>query len=244
VIAATTVVGLAGVPAVGRWGLAAALGALAGKPVPLVPSREQARDWAVRELSDPAYARAQPGLLQRAVRWLLDRLAELQLPTGAVPDARTGLVLLLVVLALVLAVVLTRTGRLRGSGRVRQGAAVFAGSTLTAARHRELADAAAARADWADAVRERFRAVVRALEERTVLDERPGRTADEAAAEAAHALPDLASALGDAAGLFDEVVYGGRPAQAEHDARLRTLDSAVAAARPAWDAAVPAGSDR
>jgi hypothetical protein len=229
--------------AVGRAapGLLPGLGAA---PAPLVPSREQARDWAVRELSDPAYARAQPGPVQRAVRWLLDRLAGLQVPSEAVPDARTGLVLLLLVAVVVVAVVLLRTGRLRGSVGAAGRAEVFAGTTLPAARHRELADAAAARGDWAAAVRERFRAVVRALEERTVLDERPGRTADEAAGEAARALPDLAPDLAVAARLFDDVTYGGHPAGSEHDARLRSLDDALAAARPMWDAPLTTGSGR
>jgi hypothetical protein len=229
--------------AVGRFGLGLLAG-LGAEPVPLVPSREQARGWAVRELSDPAYARAQPGPLQRAVRWLLDQLAGLQVPSAAVPDARTGLVLLLLVAALVVALVLLRTGRLRGSVAAAQRAEVFAGTTLPAARHRALADAAAARGDWTAAVRERFRAVVRALEERTVLDERPGRTADEAAGEAARALPDLAPDLTAAARLFDDVTYGGHPAAPEHDARLRSLDASLAAARPAWDAPLTAGSGR
>jgi uncharacterized protein DUF4129 len=232
--------GSAALPGLG-W-LPGLLSRLPGEP-PLVPSRQQAREWAVRELSDPAYARAQPGLLQRAVRWVLDRLAGLQLPSDAVPDARTGLVLLVLVGALVVAVVLLRTGRLRGSAATGR-AEVFAGTSLPAVNHRRLADEAAARGDWTTAVRERFRAVVRVLEERTVLDERPGRTADEAAREAALALPDLAAALTDGARLFDETTYGGRPAGPEHDARLRSLDDAVAAARPAWASPLPAGRGR
>jgi hypothetical protein len=217
--------------------------ALAGWPAaatPLVPSREQARGWAARELADPAYARAQPGLLQRGVRWVLDRLAELA-PDGA-PTTRAGLVVLLLGVLVVAAAVLLRTGRVRGPDRSVRTASLFAGSATTAAGHRALADAAAARGDWAGAVRERFRAVVRTLEERTVLDERPGRTADEAARDAARLLPQLAADLGACARLFDEVAYGSRPARADHDARLRSLDQAVLAARPVWDAAAPAGS--
>jgi hypothetical protein len=77
-----------------------------------------------------------------------------------------------------------------------------------------------------------------------VLDERPGRTADEAAAEAGRALPGQAADLADAARLFDDVTYGGHPAEREHDARLRSLDEALAAARPTWDAPLTAGSGR
>jgi hypothetical protein len=81
-------------------------------------------------------------------------------------------------------------------------------------------------------VRERLRAVVRSLEERAVLDERPGRTADEAAAEAGRALPDCVAGLRAAAVLFDEVWYGGRPAGPASYAALRDLDAQVQAARP------------
>jgi hypothetical protein len=223
--------GLVGIALLGSGGRAVALGAAT---VPLVPSRDEARGWAVRELADPAYARAQPGLLERAVRWVLDRLAALRLRADVLPDARTGVVLAVLLLALVAALVLLRTGRLRGAGRAPGPATVFAGATRSAAAYRQLADEAAARGDWTGAVRERFRAVVRGLEERTVLDERPGRTADEAAAEAGRALPGQAADLTVAARLFDEVTYGGRPAGPEHDAPLRSLDAAVAAARPAW----------
>ena len=222
---------------------AGSLARLATAPVPLVPSREQARGWAVRELADPAYARARPGLLQRGVQWVLDRLAEIG-PDG-VPDARIGLLAVLVAVALIAAAVLLRIGRVRGPDRAARRAAVFAGTALTAAEHRRLADAAAARGNWAAAVRERFRAIVRSLEERAVLDERPGRTADEAARDAGRLLPALVADLAAGARLFDEITYGARPARAEHDGRLRALDADVLAARPLWDAAPSAaGSGR
>lgn len=77
-----------------------------------------------------------------------------------------------------------------------------------------------------------MRAVVRSLEERTLLDPRPGRTADEAAAEAAASLPDHAEALRAAARAFDDVTYGGRPADADMYARLRTLDLTLTRTKP------------
>lgn len=197
---------------------------------PVDPGRDVAREWARRELSDPAYAKARPGLLQRLVEWVVERLQSIHVPSSLVADPRTGAVLLVVVVALVVTVVLLRTGRLRGPGRRAASEAVFSGRALDAAAYRARADAAAAAGRWADAVRERFRAVVRALEERVVLDERPGRTADEAAAGAAAALPSLAAELAAGARLFDDVCYGDRTATAEHDDGLRRLDDAVRAA--------------
>ena len=106
------------------------------------------------------------------------------------------------------------------------------GRNRTAAEHRAAADAHAAAGAWAEAVRERLRAVVRSLEQRAVLDERAGRTADEAAADAGRALPSCAVGLRAAAVLFDEIWYGGRPAGPESYAALRDLDAQVQATRP------------
>jgi hypothetical protein len=199
---------------------------------PVEPSRDLAREWARRELSDPVYARAQPGPLQRLVQWVIEQVQGLHVSSSALADPRTGLVLLLLVAAVVTVVVLLRTGRLRGPGRGVGHAAVFTERAMTAADHRRLADDAAAHGRWDDAVRERFRAVVRTLEERVVLDERAGRTADEAASEAATRLPGLADPLRRGATRFDDVCYGGRAGRPEHDAELRRLDDAVRASSP------------
>ena len=203
----------------------------------LDPSREVARAWARRELSDPAYARARPGWVTRFARWLLDRLQDLQVPGGLAPGRTLGLVLLLLLLAGVVAVVLTRTGPLRRAGRSQRPGAVLDDHRRTAAEHRSLADEAAAAGRWTTAVRERFRAVTRSLEERTVLAERAGRTALETATEAGGVLPPVSADLRSAARLFDDVVYGGRPATASHDRQLRHLDDQVATARPVLEPA-------
>jgi hypothetical protein len=54
------------------------------------------------------------------------------------------------------------------------------------------------------------RAIAAALEQREILPPRPGRTADEFAAEAGEALPAEAAAFRAAAAAFDDVCYGGR----------------------------------
>lgn len=211
--------------------LTTALWAAAADGAPLDPSRETAREWARRELSDPVYARARPGWLERAVQWLLEQLQSLRGPSFGVPGIRTGVVLLVLLAAVVALVVLLRRGRLRGPARSGPTGDVFGGAALSAAEHRRLADEASAAGRWSDAVRERYRAVVRSLEERVVIDERPGRTADEAAREAGARLPQLAGALQRGAGVFDDVCYGDRAGTAAHDADLRALDAAVASSR-------------
>jgi hypothetical protein len=199
---------------------------------PLEPSRETAREWARQELSDPAYAQARPGLLRRFVQWLLTKLGELDVQPSALTNPYAAAALLALVVAVVAVVVWLRTGRLRGPGRGQARKELFDDAVRSAAEHRLLAERAAAAQRWADAVQERFRAVVRALDERALLDDRPGRTADEAAREAGRLLPALAEQLGRAATVFDDVSYGGQRATAQDYARIRALDDAVTASRP------------
>ncbi len=149
---------------------------------------------------------------------------------GATPGGPGWLVVLVLLVVAAGVAVRLRVGPL--ATRAAGDLALFGGRPRSAAEHRAAADAHAARGDWAGAVRERLRAVIRSLEERAVLDERPGRTADEAAAEAGAALPSCAADLRRAARLFDDVWYGGRAADAGSDAALRDLDQKVRAARP------------
>lgn len=103
----------------------------------------------------------------------------------------------------------------------------------TAAEHRSAAEAHAAQGHWNQAVQERMRAIVRSLEERALLDVRPGRTADEAAAEAGRTLPGHADGLHAAARHFDDVTYGGRTADPQTYRRIARLDTDLERARPA-----------
>lgn len=199
--------------------------------VPVDLGREQARELARDELAKQVYRQAEPSLTERVLRWLYEHLADLlDGAAGVSPGGYLGLaVLLLAVVAAVVAVRL-KVGPLGRTGRAEEP--LFLGRPRSSAEHRAAADAHAAAGEWAEAVRERFRAVVRALEERSLLDPRPGRTADEAAAEAAAALPDCAVGLRAGARLFDEIWYGGRPASADSDRALRDLDDRVRATRP------------
>lgn len=213
------------------------------RPAPLAPSREQAQEWARRELSEPGYAQAQPSWAQRLARWVIDRLSGVDLPDVRAPNASLGAVLLALIVLLIGAVVLSRTGRLRRSRRVGAASAVLDDVRRTSAEHRRLADQAAADGRFEVAVRERFRAAARGLEERVVLDERPGRTAHEVATEAGAALPACAAALVAGARVFDDVCYGGRRATRDQDGLLRDLDAQVIATRPEPLAvAAPGGS--
>lgn len=201
---------------------------------PLDPTREQARQWAVEELSKREYAQAQPGLLERAATWLFDRLGEL---VGSLEGIRSpgGALAVGVVAVLVVASVGYAVWRFGGPGRLRAARAddpLFdERGPLPAAEHRRAAAQAEARGDFRQAVLEWFRATVQELEERTVLTPRPGRTAGEVSEEAARALPDAATRVAEAAHVFDEVRYGGRTATDDSARTARAADDAVRAAR-------------
>lgn len=209
--------------------------------VPVEPDADEARRWLERELLDPVYDDS-PSLLERILDWvgsLFDDVPVLGL------DGRVAALVVVVLLAVVAGIALWVAGPVRRTRRPAGGGAVLGGDdTRTAAQLRAAADAAAAREDWHAAVAERFRAVVRALEERTVLDERPGRTAHEAVEAAAYRLPSSAAVLRDAGRLFDDVVYGDQPAGPADDARLRAADAAVAAERPVGAQADGTDTDR
>ncbi|WP_433660827.1 DUF4129 domain-containing protein [Nocardia sp. CA-128927] len=102
-----------------------------------------------------------------------------------------------------------------------------------AADHRAAAENAAQHRDFDSALRERFRAVLRGLEQRGVLEVRRSRTARETADDVTTALPlEVSAEFDPAAHSFDEVVYGGRRATEDEYRRLEYADKFSAAAPP------------
>lgn len=196
--------------------------------VPVDPDADTARRWVRQELLDPAY-RSQESLLERVVRWFVEQLENL--PALGMSN-RTALLVVVGVVALVVVVALRVAGPVRIAARRRRDGVLRADDRRTAAQLRAAADAAALAGHWSAAVADRYRAVVRGLEERALLDERPGRTAHEAARVAGAALPEQAAALARGGDLFDDVVYGERTATDTDDAVMRALDDGVRAARP------------
>ena len=193
-------------------------------------TRDGARDAARRELSKTIYSRDDPSALVRVVRAVLRYVdALVERAAAAAPGGGVGLVLLALLLIGLVVAIRLRVGPLARSAASR---ALLGGpTTLTAAEHRAAAERLRTDGRLAEAVRERLRAVARELEQRGVLEPRPGRTADEIAAEAAAALPGQSDLLRRATVAFDEVWYGGRPAVPSDYATLVSLDDAVRADR-------------
>lgn len=203
--------------------------------------RDSAREAAERELSRDIYAEHEPSPFQRLVDWVWEHLGKLF--DGLAFEPPGGWVGMLVIVALVIALLVAlrlRFGALRTAAGPGAAGGLYAEGPRSAAEHRAAADRHAAAGEWEQAVRERMRALVRSLEERAVLDPRPGRTADEAAAETGSALPALAERMRAAARLFDDVTYGGAAADAADHARLDALDQELRRTRPQPPAAAPA----
>jgi hypothetical protein len=209
-----------------------ALAALLVQSVPVELDRAAAARAAREELAKQIYREAGPSLTERALRWVFHYVsAVFDRAAGLSPGGYVGLVgVVIVVLAIAVALRL-------GLGPMRRASAteteLFLGRPRSAAEHRAAADAHAAGGRWAEAVRDRLRAIITGLEERTLLEPRPGRTADEAAADAGAVVPECAADLRAAARVFDDIWYGARPADSSHDALLRGLDDRVRGSRPA-----------
>ena len=202
--------------------------------VPLAPDRATAREWLMRELADPDYVPGSGPL--GPLRAILDGL-------GLGPSSILWLLLAVSVLAVVVGV-LRFAGSPQRRARRRTGPTVAddRAGPASAADFRARAERAAAEHRFDQAVLDRFRAIVRSLEERAVLEPRPDRTADESAREAAALLPGHGAELGSAAVLFDDVCYGGRPGTPAAYAALAGTDARVIAARPVVPADAGAGA--
>ena len=211
--------------------IAAALPAGGYPRVPVDPDAETAREWVRAELLEPAYNQ-QENLLSRALTWLWDLIQETAAAAGQA-DAVGALVVAAGVLLMCGAIALLVAGPVRRNrAGARTSVDVFGEDTRSAAELRAAADAHAAAGRWSEAVLDRFRALLRALEDRALLDERPGRTAHEATEDAGARLPERAADLRRAGRLFDDVCYGDAEAGPEDDAWLRDLDARVTATRP------------
>ena len=195
---------------------------------PATPGAQEAREAAEAELAKPAYHPA-PNLLGRLWRWLVEHLDPTTVIPG-IPPLLSGLIVLLVlVTCIVLLVVLLR--RFRPVGRSRRASGRLFDDERDARALARAADAAAERGDWDTAVVERFRAIIRSLDERGLIEDYPGMTAHEAAALGSGALEALGEELTRAAALFDAVRYGEVVSTEEQDAWMRDLARRVDTAR-------------
>ncbi|MDX5399564.1 MAG: hypothetical protein LPK92_07565, partial [Actinomycetes bacterium] len=155
--------------------------------IPVDPSAAEAQQWAREELARAIYNQ-EPSLWTRFWLWLMETLTDI---LSGMPAGGSPLVPLLVVLALavVVALVFAWHGRLQRTRRAAAASATVFEDARSAAALRADSEAAARRGDLDAAVLDRFRAVVRSLDERALLDDRPGLTAHEASLAGASLMP-------------------------------------------------------
>ncbi len=169
--------------------------------------RDAAHEAAQRELGKPIYP--EPSLTERLFGWIEETLYRLAVEGSGFPGGWLTIAVLLVITIAAIAVAVRVASRTMRTNR--GGGAMFDAHELSAAEHRATAEQFAAAGDWPSAIRHRLRAVARHLEETSVVNPIPGRTATELARDAGTQLPDLAGELGSAARAFNDVTYGDRP---------------------------------
>jgi hypothetical protein len=209
---------------------------------PLLPDPDEAREWAQRELADPAYRAAEPTAFDRAARAVRDFLESLfAAPVSGDWGPWAFIVLAVLVVAAIIVGVLI-WGRPRSTVRATPAArALFDDDDgRSAAELRADAAAAADRGEWDDAIVLRFRAFARGLTERGIVDPPPGATARAFARSAGETLPVLGVPAAEGAAAFDDVRYLGRPGTVESYDLIVRLDETAVRTRVSSDAAAVA----
>lgn len=186
-------------------------------PVPLeIPvelSREEAQQLAQAELQKGKYTDPWAWFTD-LIRWLdrmLNDLLSFTDPTRL--EQSSGSVVAWIVIGVLLVGVIILVWRV-GIPRLTasRDKVVETEAHLSPVDYRSRAEDAASKGDWIGAVTERFRAMVRDLEDRTLLQRRIGRTATEVATLAGRAVPSQATNLSATATFFNDVLYGDHPA--------------------------------
>lgn len=204
---------------------------VASLPAFLDPDRDEARRWLTDELTRADYHRPE-SIVRQVIGWISDRLGfVINLIPGV--DGLASVVIVVVVLAAVVGIALMIRGRWRRRVLTQKSSgAVLEDPTLTPADYRSRAAAALRSGDWDAAVLDYYRAVASDVVQRTVLDERPGRTAHEIALELEAPFPEQSAAVYQVAADFDDVRYGHRHTTRARAEAARELDQAIRRARP------------
>lgn len=212
--------------AAGPLGTALVVGAVGAK-VPATPNADEARQAATKELSRRIY-QDEPGLWERILRWIADLLTPHSLVPGVPSWASTTIVFL--VGGVVIALLGLLATRITSARKVRTEPLSVLTDDRDAAALTRAANEAAERSDFATAVIERFRAIIRSLDEHGIIDVYPGLTALEAAELTYRALGEhrLVAPLYEAAHLFDAVLYGRVVSTRVQDQQMRELAEQVA----------------
>lgn len=203
---------------------------ISAAPEPVDP--DEARTRIFDELAKPEYDDS-PGFIDWFLAALEDWLTSLMEGIDGSSAAQAGIAVLIVLALLVIVVlVLRRTGLIHRSHTLAVDAALDAEPVLSGAELRTAAQEAITAGRSDDGTVLALRALVRDLEERTLLDVSAGLTAHEAATRAAAPFPELRGRLQRGADAFDTAAYSHRPASAKQADDLLRLAEYIAETSP------------
>ena len=195
---------------------------------PLSPSADEARSKLRRELLHPEYHKQ--NLLQEVVNWLQRKIGGGLDRASHTPPLSTFMAM--VVLVLIVAALVWLVSRARRTAQEKdERQAVLTEELVTADELRARADAALEAGRFEEAVVEGFRAVAARQVERGRLTDTPGATAHEVAEALAREYAAMADDVHRSARLFDEVLYGDRPAAREQAESVLALDDGLVVRR-------------
>jgi hypothetical protein len=196
--------------------------------VPVDPDADTARQWARDELAKQEYQNGgSTNWLERFMNWIQDLLSGVGNGIGGAWGGWGTLAAVVIGIAVIALIVWLVVGPLRRSRSRGTADEELGDPTLTSKDLLASARAAADGGDWNKAVIEAYRALIRSLTEREVIDGRPGLTAFEAALAASDAIPAIAQAVTTDADVFDAVRYGHLAAtRAHYEHVLETRDVA------------------
>jgi hypothetical protein len=199
------------------------------------PPPGQIRDKAHEILSRAEFARSET-LFERIAGWLGDLFSWLSFGVGGGSGFLGNLVGLVIVLGIVYVLVLLVRHLLGRPRRVRdrdeEELTIELERGRAASDWRGDAERFEASGQWREAMRARYRELVRSLVEDGVLDDVPGRTTGEYRAAFAAARPEQAPAFTALTDLFEAVWYGGAETDEGDNARFKELASRARTTAP------------
>ena len=197
---------------------------------PLDP--DEARSRVLEELSKPEYDDS-PGFIPWLLGVIEDWLMSVLDGIDGSSTAQAGIAVLIVIALLtVVFLVLRRTGLIRRSHALAVAAELDADPVLSGSQLRDSAREAIGAGRTDDGTVLALRALVRDLEERTLMDVAAGMTAHEAAALAATPFPELRGRLQRGAVAFDTAAYSHRTASPKQADDLLRLAEYIAESVP------------
>jgi len=195
---------------------------------PLHPSADEARSQLRRKLLHPEYHKQ--NLLQQVVSWLERKVGGGLDRASQAPPLSTFMAMVILVLVVVaLAWLVSRARRTAHDREEKQS--VLTDELVTADELRARAEAALEAGRFEESVVEGFRAVATRQVERGRLADAPGATAHEVAEELAREYASMADDVHRSARLFDEVLYGDRPATRDQALSVLALDDSLVVRR-------------